>query len=462
LTGQNFYDPVLIESEHLFKFSDSIDKNIEFIFRRNKRLLQVHTADLPAYRFVDLSRSIDKLFGEPGHFSKLETQHNEQLSDIIHNPRTEWQNRTINKAERIPFPTGPENEVFFSIDCFWLVKKPEASVPGIIRLSINRFLQTLKLEVAADNTNIGEEVVTKIIEHSKIHSIFRSSILQLSYESGKKDDYGEVEKPPHLGVHFSPIRTVPNDDIILSKNQMDLFKRNIVDLNTRRDILKFNGVPTKRGILLHGPPGTGKTYACRHICHQLDKVTRIFLTGESLSNVGAVFTLARLFQPSVVFIEDADLMFASRENNVFSVTLGELMDQMDGLRPNEEISIVMTTNAIDRIESALKDRPGRISQCIYMGAPDNELRRRYIAHQLKEYSTVQIDMELLVNETESATQAFIKEWIFRAVQIACEALKNPNEHVTLTDDHFLDAMNEMKFSQNSSEGKIIGFSLSDK
>jgi ATP-dependent 26S proteasome regulatory subunit len=51
---------------------------------------------------------------------------------------------------------------------------------------------------------------------------------------------------------------------------------------------------------------------------------------------------------------------------------------MDGLRPHEEIGFVLTTNAIERLEAAVKDRPGRISQCIYFGPPNEELRGRYL------------------------------------------------------------------------------------
>ena len=122
-------------------------------------------------------------------------------------------------------------------------------------------------------------------------------------------------------------------------------------------------------MLLYGPPGTGKTFACRYLCGKLSGTTRIIVTGTALLQVTQIYNLARMIQPSLVILEDVDLVFASRQVNLYSSVLGELLDQMDGLRPYEDISFILTTNAIDRMEAAIKDRPGRISQCIFFGAP---------------------------------------------------------------------------------------------
>jgi ATP-dependent 26S proteasome regulatory subunit len=72
--------------------------------------------------------------------------------------------------------------------------------------------------------------------------------------------------------------------------------------------------------------------------------------------------------------------------------LGELLDQMDGLRPYEEVGVVPTTNAIDRLEAAIKDRPGRISQCVYLGAPGDQLRGRYLERYLRAYDVSRLDL----------------------------------------------------------------------
>jgi SpoVK/Ycf46/Vps4 family AAA+-type ATPase len=164
-----------------------------------------------------------------------------------------------------------------------------------------------------------------------------------------------------------------------------------------------------------------------------------------------------MLQPALVILEDVDLVFASRQVNLYSSVLGELLDQMDGLRPYEDISFILTTNAIDRMEAAIKDRPGRISQCIFFGPPKAELRGRYLLHYLRHYRVLQLELDGLVQQSEGATQAFLKEWVHRAVQIASERLSDPTSELELHDNDFRCAMDEMKRFSEGSTARIIGF-----
>ena len=164
-----------------------------------------------------------------------------------------------------------------------------------------------------------------------------------------------------------------------------------------------------------------------------------------------------MFQPSLVILEDVDLVFASRQVNLYSSVLGELLDQMDGLRPYEDISFILTTNAIDRMEAAIKDRPGRISQCIFFGAPKSELRRRYLLHYLRYYNSSGLELDQLVQQSEGGTQAFLKEWVHRAVQIASERLDQSSSALELQNDDFCSAMDEMRRFSQGSTARIIGF-----
>ena len=164
-----------------------------------------------------------------------------------------------------------------------------------------------------------------------------------------------------------------------------------------------------------------------------------------------------MFQPSLLILEDVDLVFASREINLYSSVLGELLDQMDGLRPYEDVGFILTTNAIDRMEAAIRDRPGRISQCIHFGAPTATLRKRYLLRYLRDYAAQKLDLDQLVTESSGATQAFLKEWVHRSVQIALERLGDENQELELRNDDFSRAMEEMKKFSEGSTGRIIGF-----
>jgi hypothetical protein len=241
----------------------------------------------------------------------------------------------------------------------------ERQEPFIIRLRYKPLSEHAVLEIATETAAVSEQCLRTMIDRSVESSIYRNRTLELTFEAGTKDEYGDVERAERLRVLFKAIDPVDDTDIVIDEVVRQMLWRNIVDLHLRRELLKANGVPVRRGVLLYGPPGTGKTFACRYLCGKLPEITRIIITGTALLQVTQIFNLARMLHPSLVILEDVDLVFASREVNLYSSVLGELLDQMDGLRPYEDISFVLTTNAIDRMESTIKDRPGRISQCIF-------------------------------------------------------------------------------------------------
>jgi SpoVK/Ycf46/Vps4 family AAA+-type ATPase len=189
----------------------------------------------------------------------------------------------------------------------------------------------------------------------------------------------------------------------------------------------------------------------------LPHVTRIIVTGTALPQVHAIFTLARMLQPALLILEDVDLVFAARDVNLYSPVLGDLLDHMDGLRPFEEVSCILTTNAIDRLEAAIRDRPGRISQCMHFGAPPPALRQRYLLHYLRPYAAQQMDIDELVAISHGATQAFLKEWVYRAVQMALERLPTSHAQLALCQEDFRSALQEMRRFSEGVTGRIIGF-----
>ena len=435
-----------------------IDRKIQdLVGRDSKSDLVTHSADLPGYRFADVYMAMNSIFNARPNVETVETQQSETLNQLIHEQKPNWADRSIGRSTKISWQIGPKQETYLPVDCFWLCPSSNSEPHGIGRITFDVYSQKTKVELAATNSAWGQSRLDLIIQQSKDESIFRNKLLQLSYEPGKRDEYGDIEKPETFQVVFSTIEPVTDEDIVLSAEHLDVLQRNVIDLHTRREILAANGVPARRGVLLHGPPGTGKTFACRFLCHKLPEVTRIFVTGSSLVNVGAIFSFARLMQPSVLFLEDVDLLFASREINLYSSALGDLLDQMDGLRSNETISVVLTTNAIDRLEAAIRDRPGRISQCVFMGAPAGHVRHNFLSHQLRDHDSESIDIDQLVRDSEGATQAFMKEWVRRAVQMACERLDEPSQRAAIRNDDFAKALKEMRSFLDGSEGQIIGF-----
>ncbi len=340
----------------------------------------VNTKVLPVYRFVDLYRAIDALGNSQSKsggttIDKIDTKAKEDLTDLLRADLTDWCTRKIVRSSESAWTVADDVEEFLPNNCFWIVTslRSVSAHPFIVRLNHNAYDEQANLEVAACGSAAAKLLLAWVLEHSLAHSIYRHKLLSVGFQTGNKDEFGDIEKQERLRISFRLASPVARDQFVIDDQVFSTLYRNVVDLHRRSALLKQHGVPLRRGVLLYGPPGTGKTYACRYLFGELPETTRIVATGNALHKISQVFDLARLYQPSLIVLEDVDLVFASRENNLYSSSLGDLLDQMDGLKPHEDVGVILTTNSIERLEPAIKDRPGRISQCIYLGPPGAEL-----------------------------------------------------------------------------------------
>lgn len=334
----------------------------------------VSQKDLPAFRFVDLYRAIDAHLTSFDDVRSIESDNSESLNKLLHGRGNRWDSRRITKSPRTAWTVGPDEEVFLPIDRYWIFSEGEACARAIVRLRYDREHETAVLALAGVDSDRVDALLKRLIADST--SIYRERLLTLSFESGARDQFGDVEKAECLRVSFAVAAPVSRGEFVVDQELHKLLWRNVVDLHERRQVLKTHGVPIRRGVLLYGPPGTGKTFACRYLCGQLPDTTRIVVAGSALNRIGQLFDFARTYQPSVVILEDVDLAFAARDISLYSSSLGDLLDQMDGLRPSDDVGVILTTNSIERLEAAIKDRPGRISQCVYFGP------RRHVAPPL--------------------------------------------------------------------------------
>ena len=107
--------------------------------------------------------------------------------------------------------------------------------------------------------------------------------------------------------------------------------RNLFEFHEKRELLHSVGLPNKKGLLFYGPPGTGKTYTCKYIYSNLPGVTCLVVSGKSLTQIKTVCNVAKMLQPSLVVLEDVDLVFTTREISLYSSVLGDMLvdDQRD-------------------------------------------------------------------------------------------------------------------------------------
>ncbi|WGS47600.1 AAA family ATPase (plasmid) [Burkholderia sp. JSH-S8] len=257
-----------------------------------------------------------------------------------------------------------------------------------------------------------EQEVYAGLEHAIRESrLYRGKVISL--EAG--EDYSGL--PRGIVVHRLPV--VARDDVILSPQTMKLLERNIFEFARTREGLKALRQSLQKGILLYGPPGTGKTHTIKYLASNLPAHTTILISADQVGLLDNYMLLARLLQPSMVVIEDVDLI--GRHRNEMrgpkeESLLNRLLNEMDGLHPNAEILFILTTNRPEEIEEALSARPGRVDQAIEVPAPDADCRARLLQLYGSQMSIPADVAAVAVERTEGVSAAFIKEMVRRLAQ----------------------------------------------
>ena len=315
------------------------------------------------------------------------------------------------------------------------------------------------------SSGVEIEYITQGLKHSqKLADVFFEDLQKRVEESkcyrGKILSFEQTEdyRGHAAGVKVHELKHVEREEVILPKKTLDLLDRNIIDFVQQRPELKKRGMNLKKGLLFFGPPGTGKTHTVHYLTRALPDTTTLVITSEQIGWLSRYMTLARLLQPSLVIIEDADLIARQRNqmNTCEEVLLNKLLNEMDGLRADAEIVFVLTTNRPEALEEALTARPGRIDQAIEFPLPDEsgrrQLARLYVGNQEIEEAAIQ----LVVAKTEHTSAAFIKELMRRATQYAI--VRGIDEQIDSADIET--AVEEMLFSGGAFNRKLLG-ALSD-
>ena len=166
-------------------------------------------------------------------------------------------------------------------------------------------------------------------------------------------------------------------------------------------------------------------------------------------------TLARLLQPSIVVIEDADLIARDREdmNNICSeVMLNKLLNEMDGLKADADILFLLTTNRPESLESALASRPGRVDQAIEFPPPDETGRQKLFSLYAADMQLNEALMRDIVKRTEGVSAAFVKEFVRRSIQFHIERDGDGN----LSNDDINRALDEMLHAGGVLNQRLLG------
>ncbi|KAI7874649.1 AAA-domain-containing protein [Lichtheimia hyalospora FSU 10163] len=214
------------------------------------------------------------------------------------------------------------------------------------------------------------------------------------------------------------------------------------------------GIRPPKGILLYGPPGCSKTLMAKALATEAGsnfiavKGPELFSkwVGESEKAVRQVFRKARAASPSIVFFDEIDALTVKRGSDgsgtsVADRVLSQLLNEMDGIEPLVNVTVVAATNRPDIIDDALL-RPGRIDRILYVGPPDLESRRDIFAIQVSKMTCdPDVDIQELAEKTQGCSGAEAVALCQEAALIAMEE----DVHIdSIKRRHFLKALGSFK------------------
>ena len=217
-------------------------------------------------------------------------------------------------------------------------------------------------------------------------------------------DLGEVE-----AVDLRSLKGI--DDVI------EALEANIIVPLEENEIATEFDVKPKRGVLLAGPPGTGKTTIGRALAHRLKSkfflIDGTFISGSNnfYSQVQQVFEAAKNNAPSIIFIDDSDVIFENKEDFGLYRYLLTMLDGLEG-ESNKRVCLMMTTMDVSSIPPALV-RSGRIELWLETRLPDEKARVEILQDCGKNLPQVlqELDLEKLANEADGLTGADLRRLV---------------------------------------------------
>ncbi|WP_101947804.1 ATP-binding protein [Mycobacterium sp. 3519A] len=247
-----------------------------------------------------------------------------------------------------------------------------APVPIVVQIESNAYGEFCLIQVytvPADRAHAAR-VLDAIMEDARgAMSLFRGRALTASMEQGL------VLEPVEL-PEITRAKVIVPDEVW---SEIDL---NVAAVTVHRDLMERLGLGLRRGILLAGPPGVGKSVVSRVLAHELlGQFTVVMVDARAGRHaLSAVYREARSFGPTLVIIEDIDLIVGHRSGNGADTVLSEFLAVMDA-DPMTPLLTVASTNDVKTLDAAAV-RSARFDSIIEIGYPTREAAARILATYL--------------------------------------------------------------------------------
>jgi transitional endoplasmic reticulum ATPase len=333
----------------------------------------------------------------------------------------------IFRAELDDRPTAPD------IELGELVRRTEGLTPA----AISKIIDTAALEVFRKATESGENLQ-----------------LDTAHLQSAIERHGGQDRP--LVEHWTW------DSLILDpaiKAQLQQLQAVIEDPEAA---VRF-GVEPPTGLLLAGPPGTGKTSVAKVLAAQAkssfypisgaDVISK--WVGESERNIRQLFERARANRPSIVFIDEIDAVAGSRgQVETHDSHVNQLLSEIDGVSGQRGVFVIGATNRPDQLDPALL-RGGRLSRTIVLGLPDEEARNALLCLMTARMPTVGVRLEEIARDSDGLSPADLKGLCQEAALAAMSRTSGvEGQEAAITHEDFEEALRRLRGGRSSKAAKV--------
>src|SRR6267378_2863852 len=184
-----------------------------------------------------------------------------------------------------------------------------------------------------------------------------------------------------------------------------------------RDPKRFQklGATVPKGILLHGPPGTGKTLLAKAVAKEsraqffaqsAASFVEMF-AGLGAARIRRLFAIARKNAPAIIFIDELDAVGGHRGSDISGEkdqTLNQLLVEMDGFSPRDDVVVIAASNLLEKLDPALL-RPGRFDRQVFVMPPDVKGRQGVLAVHTRDKPLQDVDLSVVAQQTSGLTGA---------------------------------------------------------
>lgn len=293
---------------------------------------------------------------------------------------------------------------------------------------------TLSAEIRNNERQACDELMRAAERMLETSSIYRGKAVEVDFTVFNPKDikYDEQRAPKFIDTD------VREHDLILPKHVTDQLDFALWTPIRNAQLCRDHKIPLRRGTLLSGKYGVGKSLASQVTAMLCEKNGWTFLYLRDLKQLAQALVFAKRYEPCVVFAEDINRIVDGDRD----AEMDKLFNVVDGIdRKNDEVMIVFTTNEVDTIHAGML-RPGRIDSIVTITPPDAEAVKRLVRHYGRDLLASDADLDMVGELLAGQIPAIIREAVEKA-KIASIRDAVAGQPLRVTSEHLVIAAHQM-------------------